>query len=278
MRATGAWLSGSVFANCARKAAVISPLSAKPAPANLLESPLFGASRALYTQVVDNSSHWRPKFMQKINYRSASFLLSAPSLAQCPAEHGAEVAFAGRSNAGKSSAINALTQNHKLARTSKTPGRTQLINFFALDEDRRLVDLPGYGYAKVPLATKKQWQENLAEYLYERKCLRGLVLLMDIRHPLQEFDTTMINWAVEAQMPVHILLTKSDKLKRGAATNTLLQVRKHLREAGVDDLVTAQCFSSLKGDGLDELEKVLGQWFSEENLLKAEDDGEPQED
>jgi GTP-binding protein len=205
--------------------------------------------------------------MQQINYRKASFLLSAPRLAECPPEKGAEVAFAGRSNAGKSSAINTLTQNHKLARTSKTPGRTQLINFFALDDDRRLVDLPGYGYAKVPLATKKQWQEHLAEYLYERQCLRGLVLLMDIRHPLQEFDTTMINWAVDAEMPVHILLTKSDKLKRGAAKNTLIQVRNHLREAQVDDLVSVQCFSSLKAEGLGELEKVLAVWLADDNLL-----------
>lgn len=201
--------------------------------------------------------------MQQINYRNAQFLLSAPRLADCPPEEGAEVAFAGRSNAGKSSAINTLTQNHKLARTSKTPGRTQLINFFALDEQRRLVDLPGYGYAKVPLATKKQWQEHLIEYLYERKSLRGLVLLMDIRHPLQEFDTSMINWAVDAGMRVHILLTKSDKLKRGAAKGTLLQVQRHLREAEVDDLVSAQCFSSLKAEGLTELERVLNRWLND---------------
>ncbi len=205
--------------------------------------------------------------MQQINYRTAQFLTSAPSLAECPAERGAEVAFAGRSNAGKSSAINTLTQNTKLARTSKTPGRTQLINFFALDEQRRLVDLPGYGYAKVPLATKKKWQAHLTEYLYQRQCLRGLILLMDIRHPLQEFDTSMINWAVDAQMPVHILLTKSDKLKRGAAKNTLLAVEKHLIEAQVNDLVTAQCFSSLKAEGLKELEKVLGHWLADDNLL-----------
>lgn len=200
--------------------------------------------------------------MQQIDFRKATFLLSAPRLAECPPEQGAEVAFAGRSNAGKSSAINTLTQNSKLARTSKTPGRTQLINFFQLDEERRLVDLPGYGYAKVPLATKKQWQEHLAEYLQKRQCLRGLVLLMDIRHPLQEFDTTMINWAVDAEMPVHILLTKSDKLKRGAAKNTLLQVQKHLKSAQVDDLVTTQMFSSLKAEGLSELQRVLTYWLA----------------
>jgi GTP-binding protein len=195
-------------------------------------------------------------------FRKARFLTSAPGLRQCPPETGSEVAFAGRSNAGKSSAINTLTQNGKLARTSKTPGRTQLINIFALgDEELRLVDLPGYGYAKVPLATKQQWQENLAQYLQGRLTLRGLVLLMDIRHPLQTYDTTMLNWAVEGNMPVHLLLTKSDKLNRGARQNTLNQVRQHLKKARVQDLVTAQTFSSLNGEGLEELEAVIKRWL-----------------
>lgn len=211
--------------------------------------------------------------MTEINFRNAQFLISAPSLRQCPSEQGVEVAFAGRSNAGKSSAINRLTDNSKLARTSKTPGRTQLINFFSLDSQclQRLVDLPGYGYAKVPLATKKEWQAHLSEYLYERKCLRGLVLLMDIRHPLQDFDTMMLNWAVDAKMPVHILLTKADKLKRGAASNTLLKVRKSLKDAGVADLVSAQVFSSLKGDGVPQLEQVIGAWLT----LPAADSADP---
>ncbi|WP_075186351.1 ribosome biogenesis GTP-binding protein YihA/YsxC [Teredinibacter haidensis] len=202
--------------------------------------------------------------MTEINFRKAQFLISSPSLRDCPAEGGAEVAFAGRSNAGKSSAINKLTDNGKLARTSKTPGRTQLINFFSLDNDhqQRLVDLPGYGYAKVPLATKKKWQAHLSEYLHERQSLNGLVLLMDIRHPLQEFDTMMINWAVDAEMPVHILLTKSDKLNRGAAKNTLLEVQRHLKNSNVEDLVSAQTFSALKGDGVAELEKVLANWLT----------------
>lgn len=202
--------------------------------------------------------------MTEINFRKAHFLISAPSLAECPPESGVEVAFAGRSNAGKSSAINRLTQNNKLARTSKTPGRTQLINFFSLDDEdqQRLVDLPGYGYAKVPLATKKKWQENLSEYLFERNSLKGLVLLMDIRHPLQEFDTMMINWAVDVEMPVHVLLTKADKLKRGAAKSTLLSLRKHLQDSNVGDLITAQTFSSLKGDGVDTLEKTLSHWLA----------------
>lgn len=200
---------------------------------------------------------------EAINFNLAQFLTSAPSLRECPPETGIEVAFAGRSNAGKSSAINKLTRNGKLARTSKTPGRTQLINFFSLgNEQQRLVDLPGYGYAKVPLATKQKWQAHLSEYLQQRECLGGLVLLMDIRHPLQSFDTMMLNWSVEANMPVHILLTKSDKLNRGAASKTLLEVQKHLREAKVDDLVTAQTFSSLSGEGLQTLERTLSNWLS----------------
>lgn len=208
--------------------------------------------------------------MTEIHFRKAEFLISAPTLAECPPESGAEVAFAGRSNAGKSSAINRLTDNSKLARTSKTPGRTQLINFFSLDNEnqKRLVDLPGYGYAKVPLATKKLWQQHLSEYLYGRKTLQGLVLVMDIRHPLQEFDTTMINWAVDANMPIHLLLTKADKLKSGAAKNTLLAVRRHMKEAEVEDLVSAQMFSAPKAVGLEELESVVKGWLSIEEQLE----------
>ncbi len=209
-----------------------------------------------------------------INFRGASFDQSAPSIRECPPESGTEVAFAGRSNAGKSSAINALTHNSKLARTSKTPGRTQLINFFRLSEHQRLVDLPGYGYAKVGREMKEQWQRNLSEYLQQRECLQGMVLMMDIRHPLQEFDTTMINWAVEVEMPVHILLTKADKLKRGPATNTLMAVRKQMQEAGVDDLVTAQCFSSLKRTGVDELKAKLTEWLTLEPEEPEADEAE----
>lgn len=198
----------------------------------------------------------------RLNYTKAEFTQSAPSIRQCPPDIGAEVAFAGRSNAGKSSAINALTGNHKLARTSKTPGRTQLINFFALSDNQRLVDLPGYGYAKVPLKMKQEWERNLSEYLRERQCLQGMILLMDTRHPMQEFDTTMLNWAISAEMPVHILLTKADKLKKGPAQATLLALRKHLKEAKVDDLVTAQLFSSLKKTGIDQLVKQLNHWLT----------------
>ena len=198
----------------------------------------------------------------EINFNKAVFTQSAPSIRECPPEEGVEVAFAGRSNAGKSSAINALTNNGKLARTSKTPGRTQLINFFDLSTSQRLVDLPGYGYAKVSREMKEQWQRYLSEYLRTRKCLKGLVLLMDIRHPLQEFDTTMLNWAAEANMPVHILLTKADKLSRGNAGSVLLEVKKAMKEAGLSDLVSAQTFSALKNTGVDTLKIKLQEWLS----------------
>ncbi|MFT7386878.1 MAG: GTP-binding protein [Candidatus Endobugula sp.] len=195
-------------------------------------------------------------------YQSAVFLQSASKLSQCPTSITAEVAFAGRSNAGKSSAINTLTDNKKLARTSKTPGRTQLINYFSIDDKRSLVDLPGYGYAKVPLAMKREWQKHLSEYLQKRKVLCGLILVMDIRHPMQDFDTMMLNWAVEGDMPVHILLTKADKFKKGPAKSTLLAVEKHLRESKVDDLVSVQQFSSLKSEGIKELVSVIDRWLS----------------
>nr|WP_163501591.1 ribosome biogenesis GTP-binding protein YihA/YsxC [Halomonas socia] len=199
--------------------------------------------------------------MSRLNYQTARFLTSAPTLAQCPPDAGAEVAFAGRSNAGKSSAINALTQQKALARTSKTPGRTQLINFFSLvgGESQRLVDLPGYGYAKVPEKVKLEWQRHLADYLRNRQSLRGLVLVMDVRHPLSEFDEMMLGWADEQDMAVHILLTKADKLKSGAAKNELQKVRGRLREW--EDLVSVQLFSSLKREGVDEAQAKLDEWL-----------------
>ena len=197
----------------------------------------------------------------RLNYPTASFVISAPTLALCPDDTGAEVAFAGRSNAGKSIAINALTQQNALARTSRTPGRTQLINFFRVmnDDARRLVDLPGYGYAKVPESVKLEWQKHLAEYLRNRFSLRGLVLLMDVRHPLTEFDQMMLSYADQREMPVHILLTKSDKLKKGPANAALQKVRSSLKEW--EDLVSVQLFSSLKRDGVDTLSKKLDQWL-----------------
>lgn len=198
----------------------------------------------------------------EIIFTKARFSLSAPSIRQCPPETGCEVAFAGRSNAGKSSAINTLTNNHRLARTSKTPGRTQLINFFNLSDTQRLVDLPGYGYAKVSRELKEQWQRDLSEYLQKRQSLRGLVLLMDIRHPLQEFDTTMLRWAAASQMPVHILLTKADKLSRSQAKNTLFKVAGQLKTLGLANLTSIQCFSSLNNTGVDELKEKLQTWLA----------------
>lgn len=195
--------------------------------------------------------------IQPLKYRRARYLTSAPTLRQCPPDIGAEVAFAGRSNAGKSSAINTLTGNSKLARTSKTPGRTQLLNFFSIDADRRLVDLPGYGYAKVPLAVKREWQEHLEEYLAGRLCLRGLVLVMDIRRPLQEFDLTLLGWAEAAAMPVHVLLTKADKLSNGPAKSALLQVQRQTAA-----LVSVQLFSALEQRGLEALQERLDEWLA----------------
>ncbi len=208
-----------------------------------------------------------------MNFNQAEFVVSAATLKACPAESLAEVAFAGRSNAGKSSAINTITGQHRLARISKTPGRTQLINFFALGENRHLVDLPGYGFAKVPLKVKDKWQRELELYLRQREALVGLILLSDIRHPLKEFDRMMIDWAVQSNLPLHLLLTKSDKLKRGAAQNTLLTVRKEL--AALEN-VSVQLFSSLKNVGVDEARKKLGDWLASPDSL-ADVEGEEEE-
>jgi GTP-binding protein len=192
-------------------------------------------------------------------YHAARFLKSAPAPAQAPPDQGAEVAFAGRSNAGKSSALNAITGQRSLARTSKTPGRTQLLNFFDVGEHRRLVDLPGYGYAQVPMAVKQRWQAELARYLQERRCLRGLVLLMDVRHPLTEYDCQLLDWCNQAQLPVHVLLTKADKLKRGPASAALHRVRRALGELHPGS--TVQLFSALKHEGLEEVRSQLDRWL-----------------
>ena len=196
-----------------------------------------------------------------VQYRAAVFDISVAQLDKLPLDEGAEVAFAGRSNAGKSSAINRITGQKSLARTSKTPGRTQLINFFRLDEQRCLVDLPGYGYAKVAEAIKRRWQETMEQYLSTRQSLKGLVLLMDVRHPLKEVDQQLLNWCWEVGMPVHVLLTKADKLKRGAAQNALLQVQRELAEHSPEGLTSVQLFSSTKGTGLDAVYRVLDSWL-----------------
>ena len=199
--------------------------------------------------------------METLNFRKAAFLQSASAIENAPTDFGSEVAFAGRSNSGKSSAINTLTHQGKLARTSRTPGRTQLINFFSLSDHQRLVDLPGYGFAKVPLAVKKKWSQQLERYLQYRESLRGLVMLMDIRHPLTEPDRQMLGWAVTASMPVHILLTKADKLKRGPAQSTLLSVREELSTQS--ELISIQLFSSLKRQGVDTLGRQLNNWLTD---------------
>jgi len=195
-------------------------------------------------------------------YHQAKFTLSAPELKSTPADTGMEVAFAGRSNAGKSSALNTLTRQKSLARTSKTPGRTQLLNFFNLNDQQRFVDLPGYGYAKVPEKVKRQWHALMETYLHERQSLYGIILVMDIRHPLTEFDWQMIEWCGYSKKPLHILLTKADKLNHGAAKNTLLKVQRELQEQDLS--VSLQLFSALKRTGIDEIHQLLDTWFQAE--------------
>ncbi|RLA21600.1 MAG: YihA family ribosome biogenesis GTP-binding protein [Gammaproteobacteria bacterium] len=192
-------------------------------------------------------------------YRTAQFLLSTPDLKSAPPDEGLEVAFAGRSNAGKSSAINAITSQKALARTSKTPGRTQQLVFFNLDDERRLVDLPGYGYAKVSLKMQKNWQLNMQRYLNERTALRGLFLLMDIRRPLTPFDEQMIAWTQSRQLPLHIALTKADKLSRGNAKSTLLSTRDQLEKQGVP--CSLQLFSVPGKIGVDDAHEILDEWL-----------------
>jgi GTP-binding protein len=207
-------------------------------------------------------------------YQQAAYAISAPKLELCPADSVAEVAFVGRSNAGKSSAINALTSQNKLARTSKTPGRTQLLNFFTLVPGRYLVDVPGFGYAKVSASMKHQWQQQLERYLSKRDPLKGLVLLMDCRHPFMETDETMINWCVASELPLHILLTKADKLAFGASKTTLLQVKKQLAKHG--ELISVQLFSALKNQGVDELRARLDGWLTEDAKLETTTDETPE--
>ncbi|ABX77710.1 ribosome biogenesis GTP-binding protein YihA/YsxC [Coxiella burnetii] len=195
-------------------------------------------------------------------YQEAKYLTSAAEFDQLPPDQGAEIAFIGRSNAGKSSALNIITGIKGLARTSKTPGRTQMINFFALNEHERLVDLPGYGYAKVPRMVQKRWEELVDSYLKNRRCLKGLVVVMDIRHPLKEMDEDVIEWAVNYDIPIHILLTKSDKLSQNAAKKTLGEVQTAISAYG--EKLTLQLFSSHDRTGLDEVKAVLSQWFRSE--------------
>lgn len=194
-------------------------------------------------------------------FRHAVFETSVakPSNLPPPSATGPEIAFAGRSNAGKSSALNTLAGHTRLAFVSKTPGRTQLINLFRLPHGACLVDLPGYGYAAVPLEIRKQWQGLLEHYLKKRENLIGLVLIMDARRPLTELDVQMIEWFLPTGNPIHILLTKSDKLSRQEATKTLNAVRESIAVYGKQ--VTVQLFSSLKKQGMEETESVVGEWL-----------------
>lgn len=205
------------------------------------------------------------------NYHMTHFVMSAPDIRHLPADTGIEVAFAGRSNAGKSSALNTLTNQKSLARTSKTPGRTQLINLFEVEPEIRLVDLPGYGYAEVPEEMKRKWQRALGEYLQKRHSLKGLVVLMDIRHPMKDLDQQMVQWAVGVDIPVLVLLTKSDKLASGACKAQLNLVRE--AAAAFEGDIQVEAFSSLKKTGVDKLRLKLDTWFSE--TLPASDEEPP---
>ena len=198
-----------------------------------------------------------------LNFRKVHFVTSAPDIRHLPNDGGIEIACAGRSNAGKSSALNALTQQRQLARTSKTPGRTQLINLFELEPGKRLVDLPGYGYAQVPIEMKLKWQAALSEYLQKRESLKALVLLMDIRHPLKDLDLQMLEWASNSDLNILVLLTKADKLNPGPRKTVVQQVRKATMVFG--DSVRVEAFSSLKGTGVDEVTRILSDWYQPED-------------
>ena len=193
-------------------------------------------------------------------YRKAKFLLAVQHLEQLPDTIQYEVGFAGRSNAGKSSAINTITGIHSLARTSKTPGRTQQIVYFTLDDEHSLVDLPGYGYAKVPMNVKKHWHSLMEGYFTNREALKGLVLVMDIRHPMRDFDEQMLAWCHNNNTPVHILLTKADKLSKGAASAVLHKITKTLKDQEYHNF-SVQAFSSLKRTGSETVMEKMDEWF-----------------
>ncbi len=193
---------------------------------------------------------------------TARFFKSANSMRDLPPDTGAEVAFAGRSNAGKSSALNALASHKGLARVSKTPGRTQLINIFSLDDDHRLVDLPGYGYAKVPVAIRDHWRGLVDTYMRNRESLKAVVLIIDSRHPLKEYDRQMLAYAASIDLPCHCVLTKSDKLSRSEAARTLAHTRAELgADEGPDARVSVQLFSATAKTGLDEARAVILRWL-----------------
>lgn len=193
-------------------------------------------------------------------YQNTTFLLSAADIKQLPDDTGIEVAIVGRSNAGKSSVLNVLTQSKKLARVSKTPGRTQLINVFTIDEERRLIDLPGYGYAKVPDAAKAKWEKSIEKYFANRESLKGLVIVMDIRHPFKPLDDVLLDYCQDQGLKAHILLNKADKLSKGAAAKAL-QLCRNRSISLYGDKVSLQTFSAMKKDGVEKLHEVLNEWY-----------------
>ncbi len=221
-----------------------------------------GYSTPVYNKVINrqHKDEMELTVTAKIHYQNTHFITSAPDIRHMPEDIGIEVAFAGRSNAGKSSALNRLTNQKSLAKTSKTPGRTQLINLFKVYDNCHIVDLPGYGFAQVPLEMKKKWQQSLGEYLQKRESLKGLVVLMDIRHPMKELDQQLIYWAIDSGIPVQVLLTKADKLKSGARKATLLKIRESALAFGGE--VNVDVFSSLKGIGVDQLRAKMDEWFA----------------
>ena len=200
--------------------------------------------------------------IKKMNYRQAKYVMGASLVEQLPADFGIEVAFAGRSNAGKSSALNTLTEQTKLARVSKTPGRTQLINLFELEEHKRLVDLPGYGYAKVSEKIKASWQKTLEMYLTTRQCLKGIILLVDSRHPIKSFDCMMIEAAIEHKLNLHVLLTKADKLNNAEKAKAERLLQDYLKQVRALDNISFQLFSAQSKMGLDKLKQKLDQWYN----------------
>ena len=204
---------------------------------------------------IDNSN-------ESIDYSKVRYLLGAAELHQLPDDEGIEVAFAGRSNAGKSSALNKITGQKNLARTSKTPGRTQLINVFTIDDSNRLIDLPGYGFAKVSRAVKNNWEKTVSEYLQTRRCLKALVILMDIRHPCKDMDVAMIRWSLAAGLSVMVLLSKSDKVKQGERAKTTRAVKNTLKPfVGPDNELLISPFSSLKGEGVSAVTSFLNNTY-----------------